>query len=342
MKSVYTVNKKTFSDILSRKFEYLRISVTDRCNYRCSYCMPSEVFNNKYSYIAQNKILSYEEIIHLCSILKKIGLTKIRITGGEPLLRKNIDKLVYKLKTESGIHNVSMTTNGSLLTDSKLKQLKSSGLDSITLSLDTLDPKKITKINGTKKHFDLDMVLTGIEKYFTIVKTNTVIIKDINDNEVLDIVNKISTLRSEIRFIEYMDVGESNDWNFSKIIPSQELYELINSKYELLAIKTDKSSTSKKWAVKNTDSSVGFISSITEPFCNECNRARLSVDGKIYTCLFATEGHDIKKIIRANKGDQDILYYFYDLWSKRSDRYSEIRFMQKKDSPKVEMSYIGG
>ena len=342
MKSVYTVNKKTFSDILSRKFEYLRISVTDRCNYRCSYCMPSEVFNNKYSYIAQNKILSYEEIIHLCSILKKIGLTKIRITGGEPLLRKNIDKLIYKLKTESGIHNVSMTTNGSLLTDSKLKQLKSSGLDSITLSLDTLDPKKITKINGTKKHFDLDMVLTGIEKYFTIVKTNTVIIKDINDNEVLDIVNKISTLRSEIRFIEYMDVGESNDWNFSKIIPSQELYELINSKYELLAIKTDKSSTSKKWAVKNTDSSVGFISSITEPFCNECNRARLSVDGKIYTCLFATEGHDIKKIIRANKGDQDILDYFYDLWSKRSDRYSEIRFMQKKDSPKVEMSYIGG
>ena len=336
------MNKKTFSDMLSRKFEYLRISVTDRCNYRCSYCMPSEVFNNNYSYIAQNKILSYEEIIHLCSILKKIGLTKIRITGGEPLLRKNIDKLVYKLKTESGIDNVSMTTNGSLLTDSKLKQLKSSGLDSITLSLDTLDSKKITKINGTKKHFDLDMVLAGIEKYFTTVKTNTVVIKNINDDEVLDIVNKLSVLRSEIRFIEYMDVGESNNWNFSKIIPSQELYELINSKYELSIIKTDKSSTSKKWALKNTDSSVGFISSITEPFCNDCNRARLSVDGKIYTCLFATEGHDIKKIIRASRNDQDILDYFYNLWSKRSDRYSEVRFMQKKDSPKVEMSYIGG
>ena len=336
------MNKKTFSDMLSRKFEYLRISVTDRCNYRCSYCMPSEVFNNNYSYIAQNKILSYEEIIHLCSILKKIGLTKIRITGGEPLLRKNIDKLVYKLKTESGIDNVSMTTNGSLLTDSKLKQLKSSGLDSITLSLDTLDSKKITKINGTKKHFDLDMVLAGIEKYFTTVKTNTVVIKNINDDEVLDIVNKLSVLRSEIRFIEYMDVGESNNWNFSKIIPSQQLYELINSKYELSVIKTDKSSTSKKWALKNTDSSVGFISSITEPFCNDCNRARLSVDGKIYTCLFATEGHDIKKIIRASRNDQDILDYFYNLWSKRSDRYSEVRFMQKKDSPKVEMSYIGG
>ena len=337
-----TVNKKTFSDMLSRKFEYLRISVTDRCNYRCSYCMPSEVFNNNYSYIAQNKILSYEEIIHLCSILNKIGLTKIRITGGEPLLRKNIDKLVYKLKTESGINNVSMTTNGSLLTDSKLKQLKSSGLDSITLSLDTLDPKKITKINGTKKYFDLDTVLTGIEKYFTTVKTNTVVIKNINDDEVLDIVNKISALRSEIRFIEYMDVGESNNWDFSKIIPSQELYELINSKYELSVINTDKSSTSKKWALKNTDSSVGFISSITEPFCNDCNRARLSVDGKIYTCLFASEGHDIKKIIRTSRSDQDILDYFYNLWSKRSDRYSEVRFMQKKDSPKVEMSYIGG
>ena len=308
------VNKKTFSDMLSRKFEYLRISVTDRCNYRCSYCMPSEVFNNNYSYIAQNKILTYEEIIHLCSILNKIGLKKIRITGGEPLLRKNIDKLVYKLKTESGIDNVSMTTNGSLLTDSKLKKLKSSGLDSITLSLDTLDSKKITKINGTKKHFDLDMVLAGIEKYFTTVKTNTVVIKNINDDEVLDIVNKLSVLRSEIRFIEYMDVGESNNWNFSKIIPSQELFELINSKYELSVIKTDKSSTSKKWALKNTDSSVGFISSITEPFCNDCNRARLSVDGKIYTCLFATEGHDIKKIIRASRNDQDILDYFYNLW----------------------------
>jgi len=336
------VNKKTFSDMLSRKFEYLRISVTDRCNYRCSYCMPSEVFNNNYSYIAQNKILSYEEIIHLCSILKKIGLTKIRITGGEPLLRKNIDKLIHKLKTESGIDNVSMTTNGSLLTDTKLKQLKSSGLDSITLSLDTLDSKKITKINGTKKYFDLDTVLTGIEKYFTTVKTNTVVIKNINDDEVLDIVNKISALRSEIRFIEYMDVGESNNWDFSKIIPSQELYELINSKYELSVINTDKSSTSKKWALKNTDSSVGFISSITEPFCNDCNRARLSVDGKIYTCLFASEGHDIKKIIRTSRSDQDILDYFYNLWSKRSDRYSEVRFMQKKDSPKVEMSYIGG
>ena len=235
-----------------------------------------------------------------------------------------------------------MTTNGSLLTDSKLKQLKSSGLDSITLSLDTLDSKKITKINGTKKHFDLDMVLTGIEKYFTTVKTNTVVIKNINDDEVLDIVNKVSTLKSEIRFIEYMDVGESNNWNFSKIIPSQELYDLINSKYELSIIKTDKSSTSKKWALKNTDSSVGFISSITEPFCNDCNRARLSVDGKIYTCLFATKGHDVKKIIRASQSDQDILDYFYNLWSKRSDRYSEVRFMQKKDSPKVEMSYIGG
>ena len=337
-----TVNKKIFTDMLSRRFEYLRISVTDRCNYRCSYCMPSDVFNKDYSYIAQNKILSYEEIIHLCSILKRVGLKKVRLTGGEPLLRKNIDKLVHKLKTESAIDNISMTTNGSLLTDSKLEQLKSSGLDSITLSLDTLDSGNITKLNGTKKHFDIDAVLTAIEKHFTVVKTNTVVIKGINDNEVLDIIKKISPLKSEIRFIEYMDVGESNNWNFSKIIPSQELYNLISSKYELLAIETDKSSTSKKWLMKNTDASIGFISSITEPFCIDCNRARLSVDGKIFTCLFATEGHDIKKIIRANRTDEDILNYFYKLWSNRSDRYSEIRFLQKKDLPKVEMSYIGG
>jgi cyclic pyranopterin phosphate synthase len=139
-----------------------------------------------------------------------------------------------------------------------------------------------------------------------------------------------------------MDVGESNKWNFSKIVPSRELYELIHSQYNLTLIQTDKSSTSKKWSMKNTDSSIGFISSITEPFCNECNRARLSVDGKIFTCLFATDGHDIKKIIRTNRSDEDILNYFYNLWSKRSDRYSEVRFMKKKDMPKVEMSYIGG
>ena len=165
--NVDTVNK--YKDMLSREFEYLRISVTDRCNYRCSYCMPSEIFNKDYSYIKQSKILSYEEIIQIATIFKKIGLKKIRITGGEPLLRKNIDKLIYKLKNEVGIKDVSMTTNGSLLTDKKLNELKASGLDSLTLSLDTLHSDKTVQINGTKKIFDLDKVLEGIEKYFNIV-----------------------------------------------------------------------------------------------------------------------------------------------------------------------------
>ena len=182
MMNVDTVNK--YKDMLSREFEYLRISVTDRCNYRCSYCMPAEIFNKDYSYIKQSKILSYEEIIQIATILKKIGLKKIRITGGEPLLRKNIDKLIYKLKNEVGIKDVSMTTNGSLLTDKKLNELKASGLDSVTLSLDTLRYDKTAQINGTKKTFDLDKVLEGIEKYFKIVKTNTVVIKSINNEEV--------------------------------------------------------------------------------------------------------------------------------------------------------------
>ena len=181
MMNVNTVNK--YKDMLSREFEYLRISVTDRCNYRCSYCMPSEIFNKDYSYIKQSKILSYEEIIQISIILKQIGLKKIRITGGEPLLRKNIDKLIYKLKNEVGIKDVSMTTNGSLLTDKKLNELKASGLDSLTLSLDTLRSDKTAQINGTKKTFDLDKVIEGIEKYFNIVKTNTVVIKNINVSE---------------------------------------------------------------------------------------------------------------------------------------------------------------
>ena len=340
MINVNTVNN--YKDMLSRQFEYLRISVTDRCNYRCSYCMPAEIFNKDYSYIKQNKILSYEEIIQISLILKKVGLKKIRITGGEPLLRKNIDKLIYKLKTEVGIEHVSMTTNGSLLTDEKLSLLKSSGLDSVTLSLDTLNSDKIIKINGTKKQFNLDKVLQGIEKYFGKVKTNTVVIKGINDNEILDIIIKMIEINSEVRFIEYMDVGESNNWNIEKVIPSKDILKSINSRYSLSLINTDKSSTAEKWSIENTNTSVGFISSITEPFCSGCNRARLSVDGKLYTCLFANEGYDLKTIMRNGASEKDVLNYFQNIWSKRSDRYSELRFINKSDLPKVEMSYIGG
>ena len=341
MKNVSIVNR-LHKDKLSRSFEYLRISVTDRCNYRCSYCMPSEIFNKNYNYISQDKILSYEEIIRVANILKKIGLKKIRLTGGEPLIRKNIDKLVNKLKTEAKIKHVSMTTNGSLLTEEKLNSLKKAGLDSITLSLDTLKPEKINRINGAKKQFNVDDVLRGIEKHFGHVKTNTVVIKGVNDDELFDIIQLVKKFKSEIRFIEYMDVGETHDWNLNKVIPTNDLVTKIKLTHELQAIESDKSSTSKRWAIKNSNSSLGFISSITEPFCSDCNRARLSVDGKLFTCLFATEGYDFKEILRSNKSDDKFLNYFQEIWRNRSDRYSEIRFIKKEDLPKVEMSYIGG
>ena len=237
---------------------------------------------------------------------------------------------------------MSMTTNGSLLTEEKLSILKSSGLDSLTLSLDTLNSDNIIKINGTKKQFDLDKVLQGIEKYFGKVKTNTVVIKGINENEILDIIIKMIGINSEVRFIEYMDVGESNNWDLEKVVPSKDILTSIKSRYSLSLIKTDKSSTAEKWSIENTNTSVGFISSITEPFCNGCNRARLSVDGKLYTCLFANEGYDLKTIIRNGASEQDVLNYFKDIWTKRSDRYSELRFINKNNLPKVEMSYIGG
>ncbi len=341
MKNVSIVNR-IHKDKFSRSFEYLRISVTDRCNYRCSYCMPSEIFNKNYNYIAQDKILSYEEIIKIACILKKIGLKKIRLTGGEPLLRKNIDKLIYKLKMEAKIEHVGMTTNGSLLNDEKLDILKKAGLDSITLSLDTLKPGKINKINGAKKQFNVDGVLKGIEKYFGFVKTNTVVIKGVNDDEIFDIIDKVRKFKSEIRFIEYMDVGESHDWNLNKVITTKDLITQIKNTYDLQAIVSEKSSTSKKWLIKNTDTSIGFISSISEPFCRECNRARLSVDGKLFTCLFATQGYDFKEILRSDQNDEKVLNYFQEVWRKRTDRYSEIRFTKKDDLPKVEMSYIGG
>ena len=341
MKNVSIVNR-LHKDKLFRSFEYLRISVTDRCNYRCSYCMPSEVFNKNYNYISQNKILTYEEIIKIASILKKVGLKKIRLTGGEPLLRKNIDVLINKLKSEAKIEYIGMTTNGSLLTEEKLQSLRKAGLDSLTLSLDTLRPSKINEINGAKKQFSVSNVLKGIEKNFGLVKTNTVVIKGVNDDEVFDIINKVKEFKSEIRFIEYMDVGETHDWNLNKVIPTRDLITLIQGSYGLKQKESEKSSTSKKWAIKNSNSSIGFISSITEPFCKDCNRARLSVDGKLYTCLFANKGFDFREILRSSKSHDNVLSYFQEVWRNRSDRYSEIRFTKKEDLPKVEMSYIGG
>ena len=339
--SVDTVKK--YKDMLSREFEYLRISVTDRCNYRCSYCMPSEIFNKDYSYIKQSKILSYEEIIQIATILKKIGLKKIRITGGEPLLRKNIDKLIYKLKNEVGIKDVSMTTNGSLLTDKKLNELKASGLDSLTLSLDTLHSDKTAQINGTKKTFDLDKVLEGIEKYFNIVKTNTVVIKSINDEEVLDIIDKMIGITSEVRFIEYMDVGESNNWNLDKVVPSSQLLELIISRYNLSLIDTNKSSTAQKWSIDNTNTSVGFISSITNPFCDNCTRARITADGKLVTCLFSNNGIDLKSLLRGRKTEQEITDEITKVWILRNDKYSLDRSNMKSEiKNKIEMFQTGG
>ncbi len=329
-------------DKLSRIFEYLRISVTDKCNFRCSYCMPSDIFNKDYKYIPQDKILSYEEIINICKILQKVGLKKVRITGGEPLLRKNIDKLINKLKHEANIDYISMTTNGSLLSEEKLNLLKTSGLDSITLSMDTLNQTKIAQINGTKKIINIRDILGLIEKYYNEVKTNTVLIKDINDNEIMDIINLMKDFKSEVRFIEYMDVGESNSWDVSKVVPSKTVYNMIGQKYRLIKKNTENSSTSKKWILENTNVSVGLISSITEPFCSNCNRARLSVDGKLFTCLFSSQGYDIKTIIRGDNPESKFLSEFTKIWSSRTDQYSEIRFTKKSQLPKVEMSYIGG
>ena len=333
---------KILKDRLLRSFEYLRISVTDRCNFRCSYCMPSDIFNKDYKYISQDKILTYEEIITICKLLNQFGLKKIRLTGGEPLLRKNIDKLIARLKTDACIENISMTTNGSLLTEEKTRLLKAAGLDSITLSIDTLDQNMLRRINGTKKNINTDQILDNITRYFDSFKTNTVVIKDVNDNEIIDIVDLMKEFNSEIRFIEYMDVGESHKWDIDKVVPSKTIYDLINKKYKLISKSVENSSTSKKWSIQNSNASLGLISSITEPFCMSCNRARLSVDGKIFTCLFASEGYDIKEIIRSNNFEPSFLNFFEVLWHKREDQYSQIRFTKKSEMPKVEMSYIGG
>ncbi|MAR77990.1 MAG: GTP 3',8-cyclase MoaA [Gammaproteobacteria bacterium] len=332
-------------DKLSRKFEYLRISITDKCNYRCSYCMPSDVFGSNHKFLKKDELLSYEEIIYIARELKHFGLRKIRLTGGEPMLRKNIQLLIGKLKNEAGIEEVHMTCNGSLLSKENIRELKRSGLDSITISLDSISKHIGKKLNPT--HTDnkkvIDNIYHVLDHYGTL-KLNSVIIKNINEQEIIPIVNQFKNDNVNIRFIEYMDVGESNNWDKDKVITSNQIKKIISQKYSIQQEPTIKSSTSEKWILNNYAATLGFISSISKPFCNDCNRGRLSADGKFYTCLFSTFGHDLSNHIR-NQDREMLRLFFQNIWSSRIDQYSKLRSIANHPSnnaSKIEMSYIGG
>ena len=332
------------NDQLSRNFKYLRISITDKCNYRCSYCMPKDIFGKDHQFLQKSELLTYEEIIEVVKILKRYGLEKVRLTGGEPMLRKNIELLIKGLKDDALVNEVSITTNGSLLDHDKIRLLKTNGLDAITISLDSLSQDITDELNPTNNN--ILKVLNSIDnalKIFGTLKINMVVIKNKNSHEIIDMVKKFLHKNIELRFIEYMDVGESNNWDSENVFTSKEIIGLIKEHYSMSKIFVKKDSTSEKWQLDEYPLSVGFISSISQPFCSNCNRGRLSADGKFYTCLFSDTGYDFTNYIR-NK-NLSLGEYFEKIWLERNDQYSQLRFTKKtikNKKNKVEMSYIGG
>ena len=332
------------NDRLSRNFKYLRISITDKCNYRCSYCMPKDIFGKDHQFLQKSELLTYEEIIEVVKILKRYGLEKVRLTGGEPMLRKNIELLIKGLKDDALVNEVSITTNGSLLDHDKIRLLKTNGLDAITISLDSLSQDITDELNPTNNN--ISKVLNSIGnalKIFGTLKINMVVIKNKNSHEIIDMVKKFLHKNIELRFIEYMDVGESNNWDFENVFTSKEIIDLIKEHYSMSKIVVKKDSTSEKWQLDEYPLSVGFISSISKPFCSNCNRGRLSADGKFYTCLFSDTGYDFTNYIRNN--NLSLGEYFEKIWLERNDQYSQLRFTKKiikNKKNKVEMSYIGG
>ena len=337
------------SDTRGRRLHDLRISVTDRCNFRCTYCMPKEVFDSNYPYLTHSDLLSFEEITRLARIFIEHGVEKIRLTGGEPLLRKNIEKLIEmlaSLKTLSGQPlDLTLTTNGSLLRK-KAQSLKSAGLKRLTVSLDGLDDSIFKAMNDVD--FPVGDVLDGIaaarEAGFKNIKVNMVVKKGTNDQEIISMARYFKNSDVILRFIEFMDVGSSNGWNMQEVLPSSEVIKIIHQEFPLTNIDPNyPGEVAQRWRYADGSGEVGVISSVTQAFCSDCTRARLSTEGKLYLCLFATDGYDLKALMRNQESDLAISNAIAHIWGGREDRYSELRGSEALvGKAKVEMSYIGG
>jgi GTP 3',8-cyclase len=343
------------SDTLARPLRDLRISVTDRCNFRCSYCMPSEVFNKDYAFLPQTSLLSFEEITRLTKIFVAHGVEKIRLTGGEPLLRKHLEVLIEmlaKLVTPEGKPlDITLTTNASLLAK-KAQALKDAGLQRVTVSLDALDDATFRCMNDVD--FPVADVLKGIEAAQKVglapIKINMVVKRGTNDAEILPMARHFRNSGVVLRFIEYMDVGATNGWRMDEVLPSAQVIERINAEFPLTAINPNYvGETAERWRYADGGGEVGVISSVTHAFCGDCNRARLSTEGKLFLCLFASQGHDLRALLRTGADDDQIAGAVGHIWQARTDRYSELRAALPPDTSlikpgekRVEMSYIGG
>ena len=340
------------SDALGRPLRDLRISVTDRCNFRCVYCMPKDVFDKDYSFLPQTSLLSFEEITRIAKIFVAHGVEKIRLTGGEPLLRKHIEHLIEMLsalRTPDGRDiDLTLTTNGSLL-EKKARALKDAGLKRVTVSLDSLDDATFKRMNDVD--FPVTDVLSGIEAAHQAglgpIKINMVVKRGMNEQEIVPMARHFKDSPYILRFIEYMDVGASNGWKMDDVVPSAEVIKLISAEMPLEAIAPNYTGeTAGRWRYADSGAEIGVISSVTQAFCHDCSRARLSTEGKLFTCLFANAGHDLRALIRGGNSDAEISSAIAQLWRARGDRYSELRSANTPGldpaNRKVEMSYIGG
>ncbi len=340
------------ADTLGRPLRDLRISVTDRCNFRCSYCMPKEVFDKDYPYLPHADLLTFEEITRVARQFLAHGVRKIRLTGGEPLLRKNLEVLVAQLaalRTVDGAPpDLTLTTNGSLLVR-KANALKAAGLNRVTVSLDGLDDAVFRRMNDVD--FPVAEVLAGIDAARDAglgpVKINMVVKRGTNEHEILPMARHFKGTGMVLRFIEYMDVGATNGWRMDEVLPSADVVRLIQSELPLVPLDPSvPGETAQRWAYADGGGEVGVISSVTQAFCADCNRARLSTEGKVYLCLFATQGHDLRSLLRGGADDEMLATAVGHIWQGRTDRYSQLRATMTPDSGngarRVEMSYIGG
>ncbi len=330
-------------DRRGRALRDLRISVTDRCNFRCVYCMPKEVFGADYQFLDRKEILSFEEIARVAGIFKALGAEKIRLTGGEPLVRRNLEQLVEMLARIPGL-DLTLTTNGSLL-ERKAEALRKAGLKRITVSLDALDDATFKRMNDVD--FPVAKVLAGIEAAAAAglapVKINMVVKRGENENSILPMARHFRGTGHILRFIEYMDVGHTNGWRMDDVVTAREIVSMISREMPLEPADPNyKGEVAERWRYQDGSGEIGVIASVTQAFCRDCTRIRLSTEGKLYTCLFATTGHDLRDLLRGSASDGEIRDAVSAIWLKRSDRYSEIRTSQTAKLEKIEMSYIGG
>jgi cyclic pyranopterin phosphate synthase len=333
-------------DRYQRPLRDLRISVTDRCNFRCTYCMPAEIFGEDYVFLNKAKILSFEEITRLTAIILRLGAVKLRLTGGEPLVRRDLEYLVGQLSALDGVEDIAMTTNAKLLTQEKAYQLREAGLRRLTVSLDTIDNGIFQQMNGNRA--TVDDVVKGIEAAEAVglrpIKINCVVQKGVNDHAIVDLAAFCRERGYILRFIEYMDVGTRNGWDMKHVVPAKEIIERIHQHFPLeRASRNYFGEVANRYRYQDGQGEIGLIASVTQPFCGSCTRMRLSPEGMLYTCLFATTGTDLKTPLRDGASDDEIEAIVRDTWGNRIDRYSEERARGKsQDGDKIEMYYIGG